>query len=98
MKHTIHTPTADFAYVESSTEGQYKEGTIGDEAGLIADHNALVAQVKGGVGLDEKEFNRVLDEYLTTKTVVNGTEHYAAMNLQQQGVFQTIKRSFARTK
>ena len=93
MKHTIHTPTADFAYVETEYESSTEQIAV-----AVLEHTALVAGIKGGEGLDEKEFNRVLDEYLTTKTVVNGTEHYAAMNLQQQGVFQTIKRSFARTK
>ena len=92
MRHTIHTPTADFAYVET----EYESTTEAEVAVLV--HTKLVAGIKGGEGLDEKEFNRVLDEYLTTKTVVNGTEHYAKMNLGQQGVFQTIKRSFARTK
>lgn len=51
----------------------------------------------GGAGLDMRDFNRVLDRYLWGDGKMTPDE-YEGMNLDQQGIIQTIKRSRARNK
>ena len=47
-------------------------------------------ETKGG--LVETEFQRVLDEYVWEKGTMD-SEEYANMNLEQQSIIQTIKKS-----
>lgn len=87
----LRIPTQDqFAFLECEFEG------TADEA--YAEYRRVTAMVQGGEGLPDKEFNAVLDEYLTTKQIKNGVDLYETMNVSQQATIQTIKRSFARTK
>lgn len=87
----LRIPTQDqYAYLEVEFEGTTEEAFI--------EYKRVTAMVQGGVGLTDKEFNAVLDEYLTTKTISNGADLYEKMNVSQQSTIQTIKRSHARTK
>ncbi|MDO8094427.1 MAG: hypothetical protein Q6360_13195 [Candidatus Brocadiales bacterium] len=98
MKFTIHTPTGDFAYVESELEGALVVGQ-GDETRLVEEHNNLVSLVKGrgeGFGLEHKEWNRVLDGYLNTgECDPNDIE---GMDKTQQNIINEIKKAFKRIK
>lgn len=47
--------------------------------------------------LPKKEFDEVLDNYLTTGQIPNGADLYAQMSPLQQEVLQIIKRSKKRT-
>lgn len=87
----LRIPTQDqFAFLEIEFEG------TADEA--YREYRRVSAIVQGGEGLPDKEFNEVLDIYLTTKQIPNGADLYEKMNPSQQAMIQTIKRSFARTK
>jgi hypothetical protein len=49
-----------------------------------------------GQGLDPKEMNRCVEEYLSTGGLVNGTELYQQMSPSQQDWFQVTKRALKR--
>ena len=91
MKAQLRIPTAEaYAYIEVSVEGTEEE--------VIKQYHRLTNAVRGGFGLDDKQFNACLDEYLTTNNIKNGTELYAEMSLSQQSVFQEVKKAMARLK
>lgn len=90
MKTTLRIPTTEqYAYCEFEFEGTAEEA--------IAEYHRLTALVSGGTGMDTKDFNKVLDKYLWDDGTMK-EEEYHAMNLSQQEIIQTIKRSKARNK
>lgn len=92
MKHIIHTPTEQYGFVESEFE---HDDSIGSED-IIGEHRALVTLAKAGadaVGMDTKEFNSVLDEFLLTGKIAGDPGMMEAMNAEQQAIIQAIKRS-----
>lgn len=90
MKATLRIPTLDqYAFVEVEFDGTEEE--------IVAQYQKLKMLVTGGVGMDTKDFNRVLDKYLWGDGTLEADE-YASMNLDQQSIIQTIKRSRARNK
>ncbi len=87
---TLRIPTADmYAYIEVQFVG------TPDEA--YEEYRRLMTMVKGGAGLERKDFIAILDEYLTTKTITADPGIIAQMSDDQQLVIQEIKKSFART-
>jgi hypothetical protein len=91
---TLRIPTADqYAYIEVPFFGS------ADDA--FAEYQRLMAMVKGGEGLEPKEFNAILDEYLATGKIGETADFdpgvFDRMNLDQQMIIQAIKRSRART-
>lgn len=85
----LRIPTADpYAYMEVQHEG------TADEA--FAEYKRLTALVKGGAGLERKDFIRVLDEYLSTKTLSGDPGVLAEMSDDQQLVIQEVKKAYAR--
>lgn len=88
LKSTIRIPTAQYAYFEVEYEGTEDE--------IIETHNRLLKKYNGGFGLDEPLFQKCLDEYLTKNTLKNGTELYAQMSVDQQQLFQELKKAFKR--
>lgn len=86
----LRIPTADpYAYIEVQFDG------TADEA--FEEYKRLTSLVKGGAGLERKDFIKVLDEYLTTKTLSGDPGVLAEMSDDQLLVIQEIKKSFART-
>lgn len=85
-KATLRVPTLDqYAFVEvHDVEGTYEE--------IVAEYQRLTELVKGGVGIPDKEFNRVLDKYIWGDGTMAADE-YGAMSLDQQTIIQIIKRS-----
>ena len=92
MKITSHIATGNFEFLEAEQE----VGTL-DEA-VDAYHslkNAFNSPVNGsGEGLDQKEWNRVLDGYLTVGAMPG--EAYQRMSQKQIDIIQEIKKSMAR--
>ena len=89
MKYTLRVPTAhQYAYIECEYDGEAE--------GAVEHYQKLTDMVKVGPGLPDKEFAKVLDEYVKTKKVVNGHEAYEQMNAVQQGIVQAVKKSFKR--
>lgn len=90
MKTTLRIQTLDqYSFIEIDLEGELTPEQVMEK------YQAYKKSVTGGVGLDTKEFNRVLDRYLTEKTM-DATD-YEDMNTDQIAIIQSIKRSFART-
>lgn len=86
-------PTIPYAYVEVEQEAQM--GPVPPEE-IVGEFNSLNEAFKPKSGLTEKEFNSLIDEYLSTKKIVNGHEQYEKMSPDQQAFVQIIKRSFKR--
>jgi hypothetical protein len=92
MKTTIRIPTSEqYAYVEVEFDRPMTPEEIAIE---YRNHTTAIT---GGVGLDTKVFNRILDRYLWGDGAMEADE-YAGMNVEQISVVQTIKRSKARNK
>jgi hypothetical protein len=81
----LRIPTQDqFAFLEIEFEG------AADEA--YAEYRRVSAIVAGGEGLEPKEWNRVIDNYLWgTKDMK--PEEYEQMNPNQQSFVQQVKLS-----
>ena len=90
-KTIIRLPTEQFAYIEQEVECATPEDAIDA-------YHALSKAYRGGDGLSPAGFNKVLDEYLLTGTIRDGSNLYAAMNTYQQGVLQAVKLSLKRIK
>lgn len=91
MKTTLRVPTAEpYAYVEFELDAP----TIGDAMQLYKEATAFVT---GGVGMDTREFNAVLDELMTKNSISGDPGMVERMNIEQQSIIQAVKRSRART-
>lgn len=86
MKHVIHTPTADFAYVE--TEIEEAEKII--EPDIIESHNRLVSMIKGEVGLPAKEWAELRHRYFTGGAIT--PDEFYSLSPQQQFWVQETKK------
>jgi hypothetical protein len=84
FKATIRIPTEQYAYVEF-----HVEDTPEDVAHL---NHRLMQLFTGGIGLQEPEFQRVLDRYLWGDGSML-SEEYEGMSKEQQNIIQNIKRS-----
>jgi hypothetical protein len=90
MKYHIRVPAEQFAYLEAEFEG------TADEA--VAEYRHLTSLVAGAKGLESKDFNAILDEYLTTGKISGDPALVAEqMSVEQVAIIQSIKRSRART-
>lgn len=88
----IRIPTADqYAYIEL-------KGFEGSEGEILAKYQEMRSLVVGGVGMEPREFNGILDELLVSHKITGDPGMMESMNLDQQMIIQAIKRSFARTK
>lgn len=81
-------PTEQFAYMEVSAEGTPEE--------LKTQYDAFERLLKVGVGLETKEWNRVLDEVLETGKLEDGANLWERMDKEQQLILQEIKKSIKR--
>jgi hypothetical protein len=69
---------------------------------LIAYGNQALSMALGvtrsdmGEGLSAKDFNAILDEYLTTKKIKNGGDFWEDLSDLQKTVINEIKKSFKR--
>ena len=89
MKIELHIPVEQYGFVSIVTEDTDPSET--------RDLYARYAEAfKDGMGVADKDFNALLDQYLTTKTVVNGQEVYERMNGAQKAIIQALKRSYKR--
>ena len=89
MIHHIRVPAEQFAYLETDFEGSPEEAVQ-----LYRQITYLVTQAKG---IDPKEFNAVLDEYLVNDSISGDPGITEAMSVEQLAIIQAIKRSRART-
>lgn len=92
MKITYRIPTKEqFAFVEV-----VEEGVVTDEV-IQSRYNDLTNSFKEGLGLPDKVFNALLDEYLTTGTVQNGGDVWEQLSEKQKFVVNEVKKSRKRT-
>lgn len=90
-KITYHIPTEQYGFVEYMQEMENGDlipmyETIKKEV-LVSPHE----------GLSDKEFNTILDAYITHGNDMSATQ-YEGMNNEQQKIIQTLKRAFKRIK
>jgi hypothetical protein len=93
MKTIYRIPTEMYSFIEM--EGDEESFEV-----ALEKYRQMTALVKGevGEGLDQKEMNRVYDEYRSTGQIADGAEVYEKMNATQRIEIQALKRSLARTK
>jgi len=91
MKYTLRIPAAEqYAYIETEFEGEAEDA--------IEEYRRLTKSMTGGSGLEPKEFNAFLDEYLEHDSINADPGIVEKMNLEQSDLIQTIKRSRTRIK
>lgn len=97
-KVTLRIPTNEqFAFVE--IEMDLSAETLSTAPNAVSEaYNAFTRMFKSQAGIPEKEFNILLDEYISTKTIVNGQEIYEKLSPLQRDIIQAIKRSYQRLK
>ncbi len=88
MKATLRIPTTTYGFIECQFEGTEDE--------IIEQHNRLLKKYNGGFGLEPKVFDEIVEEYMSTRTVKNGTDLYDQMSVDQQQMLQILKRAFKR--
>lgn len=89
MTHTLRIPSLEpYGYTEVQFEGSAEDA--------ITEQARLTNLIKGGFGLDQKVWNKVMDEYLKTKTITDGANLYEQMSHEQRFVIQEIKKGFKR--
>ena len=81
-----------YAYISVWVENE----DVLDAHELLNQYRTLKDAAVGGFGLEAKEFNAAIDEYLSTGSLKSGTEIYSQMSPSQQAVFQEIKKSIKR--
>ncbi len=91
MKVILRLPTTDqYAYLETEIE------VMSIEDGLAEYHRAM-RLIKGGTGLDEKEYNAFIDNQLMGNDK-NHIDQYEKMTTEQKAVVQVLKRALKRIK
>ena len=91
MKITHHIPTEQYGFTEV-------EMSEADFVPYEMAKSLYGASGASGGGLDSKEYNRCVEEYLETGSLRDGTELYQKMSPAQQDWFQVTKRALARIK
>jgi hypothetical protein len=99
MKIKLHIPTEQYGFVEVEMEQNPQVPKTPSE--VVEDaielyNTSKTSQNAPGDGLDTKEFNRCVCEYLSTGELVGGSELYQQMSPSQQEWFQITKRAFKR--
>jgi hypothetical protein len=87
MKATLRIPTEQYAFMEVEVE-------VADLKEAREQYLELQSMITGGGGLESKEWNGVLDKYLSTNNL--SEDEYMRMSNQQQNIIQEIKRSIKR--
>lgn len=85
MKHTIHTPTEQYGYVETEFETDY--------AGAIEEHKTVVGVVtdEGGVGVPNRDFIAILDELWQSERLVGDPGIVEKMSASQREILRAFK-------
>lgn len=98
MKVVLRIPTNEqFAFIEVETD--ISGESIGSAPNAVREaYNAFTRAFKDQGGIPDKEFSQMLDEYLSTKTIVNGQEKYEKLSPNQRMIISEIRKSFNRLK
>lgn len=84
-------PTTDqYAYLECTEEFPSVEDAL-------AFYHQSMRLIKGGTGLDEKEYNAFIDNQLMGNNK-NHIDQYEKMTTEQKGTVQVLKRALKRIK
>lgn len=91
MKYTLRIPTTEqYAYIEFN-------GDVDAAEEAVVAYREITKMVTGGVGMDTRDFNKVLDELMVKNSISGDPGMMEQMNIEQQSIIQAIKRSRART-
>lgn len=92
MKYKCHVPTEEYGFAE--VEWESNDFPVPPDPKDVYDE--VKKQFTTNFGLDTKEWNKALDEYLTTNSFTNPDETFFKMSPTQQAVIQEIKKSIKR--
>lgn len=96
MKRVLRIPTNEqYSYIELELGD---EEVLTQEAidSVVDEYHRATRQIKGNLGISEKEMNGVVDKMLLGQTVEGGIELYERMDSEQQKICQVIKRALKR--
>ena len=92
MKVKYHIPTEQYGFVEIVKDWN------GSELDALNQYTEIRHSEIVGEGLENKDFNRIIDKMLTKSNTEITSEAYELMNVEQQMIIQTLKRAFKRIK
>ncbi len=88
MKVTLRLPTNDqYAYLEADVE-------VFNIEQALTEYERIMRLIKGGEGLDEKEFNSFIDAQLMGES--NHIDQYEKASAEQKKFIQILKRALKR--
>ncbi len=85
----LHIPTEQYGFLEVEFDGSPEDA--------FAEYSRLTSIIKGGTGMDTKDFNKVVDELMSKNSISGDPGMVELMNAEQVMIIQAIKRSRART-
>jgi len=92
MKAKLHFPTEQYGFVEIEAE------VASVEEGLDLYKASTSPNLPSGGGLEQKEWNDTLTEYLNTTELRGGATTYEALSDQQRWTIQELKQAFKRVR
>ena len=90
MKYTLHVPVEQYGFIQVDDIESREEA--------ITEYKLVAKQFTDGIGLTAKEFNEIIDEYLTTDKLINGGDFYENLSAAQKYVLNEVKKSKKRTR
>ena len=86
----IRIPIEQYSFIELDFEGSAED--------TLNEYRRLTQMATGGVGMDTKDFNKVIDQLIEKQSIEGDPGMVESMNIEQQTLLQAIKRSQARIK
>lgn len=84
-EYELHIPTEQYGFILRKVTGTPEDA--------VTAYKEVADAWKGGAGLPTDKFNALVDEYLSTGTVVNGGDIWGDLNEKQMWFFNEIKKS-----
>lgn len=84
MKYVSHVPVENFGFISVETESA-------EEA--VLEYEKIKSMMKTGDGIPNDQFNKLVDEYLSTQKIQNGGDIWEHLDERQRWFFNEIKKS-----
>ena len=94
VKYLLHVPTEQYGFISVEMEGSIEE--------VVEHYKDVQKEWKGGKplpqgrGIDNKLFQKMLDEYLVTQKITGAGDVWEELSREQGIIFQEIKKAFKR--
>lgn len=88
--YELHVPVEQYGFISEHLE-------TNDPNEAVEAYQILKKALQSGDGLQNREWCKVMDSYVSTGKLEGGAEVWERMNDYQRSVIQELKRCFART-